>query len=496
MNFVELFRDMEPVQQTLNPTPDDTYILNRTSSENFLFSQNWGPNCPVFHYSPTTNTAPSKQKPPPAKNGIFFSSDLILPPESDEFAAVFGGTASGKTAVILKNTLFKTWRNSSFCALDIKGDIAPEYEKSGNPRKAVVLSLRKELQWTYDPLDHVRRGDEEDKIANIEELVNALIPLPVNVKEPFWISSERCLVAAGTLFFYNMGMDFISIMVTIMTTPPADLIKAIAESGDEEAKTFINQFIKKTYDEETDTTIITVNCDSKMLVCVGQGITNKLKIFATNPRIQRVLAPSDNQVIWDELDDYNVFISVPENRLEQYGGILSMIITQLIRTMERRPDMWTTEGRRCKHTLIALDEFARLGKMDIIADSVSTLRSKKVKFLLLMQSIAQLDRIYGRETRRVILENMGYIAILRVNDAESQRYFSDLVGTRPVERISHTSSIGGDPYSTQTSTSHEPTIRPHEFASLKDIVVVTPDPDDGVVRVEKEFYHDRAAQEL
>jgi len=460
-------------------------------------SANWGSDSPVSDcfrssYLPASNPVADKKE-PQTENGIFFGKDLIMPIESDYFAAVFGGTSSGKTSIIMKHTLFETW-NKPFVAIDIKGDLCKEYQTLENSRKASVLSFRDELEQTYDPLQHVREGCDEDKVSNIEEIVNALIELPVNTRDPFWIESERSLVTAGMLFFYNRGMDdFTAIMVTIATTPLNKLIQEIADSDDDEAKIFINHFITECYDEKSDTYFNVVACETKMLVCIGQGITNKLKIFS-DPRIARVLAKSDNQVKWTDLDDYNVFISVPEDRLSRYGGILSMIITQLVRAMERRPEMHTPEGQNQQKVLLALDEFARLGKMDIIADAVSTLRSKGITVLLVMQSLAQLDRIYGKDTRRIIMENMSYFAILRVTDTESQEYFSKLIGTSKVKRVSYSTGVGGGTYSEQTSESHEPTVWSHKFRTLKDMIVLTPD-DDNMSRVDKEFYHSKETDE-
>ena len=421
------------------------------------------------------------------KEGIYFGKDLILPIDSDEFVATIGKTGSGKTAAIMKHTLYRTW-TGPLVAIDIKGDLCTEYQTLKDRRRTAVLSFRKELEWTYDPLAHVRESDDDDKIANIEEIVHALFPIRIDDKNPFFTESERSIVTAGLIFFYNRSggqEDFVVMMSNIATIALNTLIMDIADSDDYEARFFINNFISEVKDKLTGELVNVVIFDPKTLYCISQGITNRLKIFSDR-RIQRVLCQSDKQVKWTELDDYSVFLSIPEDRLSLYGGITSMILNQLIRTMERRPEMHSEEGKGQQKILLALDEFARLGKMDVIADAVSTLRSKNVTILLLMQSLAQLDRIYGENTRRIIMENMGYVAILRVNDPVSQKYFSDLIGTQSVEKESCTTSYGEGTCSFQTSSTHEPIIRPHEFRTLNDIVVVTP---DGIKRVEKIFYH-------
>jgi len=129
--------------------------------------------------------------------------------------------------------------------------------------------------------------------------------------------------------------------------------------------------------------------------------------------------------------------------------------------------------------LFLLDEFARLGKIDGIIDGLATLRSKKISIAIILQSLAQLDLHYGRESRQVIADTCQYKAILNITDVESQEYFSKAVGTydkirtiksqqyAPITRFKSGSS-------TTTMQEEKPMIKPHEFATLEQIVLLTP----------------------
>jgi type IV secretion system protein VirD4 len=413
--------------------------------------------------------------PPPMKKeemGIRIGEDLTIPFEANALVGVIGGRGSGKTEGCVKPTLCGTWGDTAtFVAVDIKGDLCSEHLSANPSSETAVISFREKVEYTIDPLDHVREDGDDNKVANIKEIVYALIPLSVRITDPFWKESPRNLVAAAMIFFYNEGKGFIEIMGEIMSTPPETLIQKIANSGDVEAMARVIPFIKELFiddegnksKEETDKKRYFVNCDSKMSMAIHQEIVNRLEVF-NDPRIKRVLVPSEKQVKWTNLDDYNVFISVPEDRLEQYDGVLTMVLTQLFRTLERSPETFPPECTNRKKVGIFLDEFPRLGKMDVITNAASTLRSKGVTMLLVMQSLAQLDLIYGHETSRVIMDNMDFIAIFKITDPESQKYFSDLIGTE----------------------NDNPKIRPHELRTLKDIVVVTP---DDVKRVKKTFHY-------
>jgi type IV secretory pathway TraG/TraD family ATPase VirD4 len=271
--------------------------------------------------------------------------------------------------------------------------------------------------------------------------------------------------------------NFIDVIMIIMSTPPAKLIKEIADSGYVDALIYVNNFITVVEDKDGTCTIVVE--DSKFLTGVCQELTNKLSIFVTEPRLRRTLIPSDKQMRWEDMDTHNIFISVPQDRLEQYSPLLAMMITQAIRTLERRPDKHDPAGANQNHVLVMLDEAPRLGKIEVLESALSTLRSKNVEIALAVQSIKQLDAIYSENVRSVILDNCSHKAILRATDATTQDYLSKIVGTKTTIKNSYT--LAGP----QLSEATEPRVRPHEFATLKDMILITP---KGYQRVKKKLY--------
>ena len=98
---------------------------------------------------------------------------------------------------------------------------------------------------------------------------------------------------------------------------------------------------------------------------------------------------------------------------------------------------------------------------------------------------------------REILDLCPYKAILNVTDPFSQKYFSDMVGS--IKVITHGISTNYRPYfgeldsySLQQNESREPIIFPHEFATIKDIVLMTP---DGYCRIDKAPYYEPSPSE-
>lgn len=133
-----------------------------------------------------------------------------------------------------------------------------------------------------------------------------------------------------------------------------------------------------------------------------------------------------------------------------------------------------------------MDEFPRFGRIEGMASAMATLRSKGVSICLMIQSLAQLDELYGKNGRRIILDNCSYKVILGSNDPETQKALSDLAGTTPslpwgagvnLDRKVH---IAG--FNLQCNSSEKPFIQPHELAFLNDVILISP---YGVYQIQK-----------
>lgn len=231
---------------------------------------------------------------------------------------------------------------------------------------------------------------------------------------------------------------------------------------------------------------------------------NQISVFATDTLIQDLLSPSadtSKEIIrWEDLENSDIFIRLDQSKLDQWRSVMRLMLVQLMRTLQRRPEKDEPEGAKVKPTLLMLDEFPQYGRIDVITSSLKILRSKNVTVSIFCQSLADLDETYGGDTRRAILDNCPYKAILGASDAETQRYCSDLVGTVKVPSKGLTANFdeAGQPsgYSVSIHETREPIIHPHEFASLSDIVLLHPNPE-RYCRVEKEMYFRRSqSQEL
>jgi type IV secretory pathway TraG/TraD family ATPase VirD4 len=146
------------------------------------------------------------------------------------------------------------------------------------------------------------------------------------------------------------------------------------------------------------------------------------------------------------------------------------MISQLLRYLQRLPEKYSEQGDDSPDLLLLLDEFPVFGHIRGIADGVSTLRSKRVHFCFLAQSISQLDKVYGEYDRRIIFDNCQYKIILQACDPETQRFLADMIGTElHIQRSSgkqYNEFLEVRGYTEGKSSTREYAVQPHSLANL------------------------------
>lgn len=398
-------------------------------------------------------------------SGFFFGKKngkyITAKENEDGHILVIGGAGSGKSSCIAIQTL-KTWEKRVF-AIDIKGELTSKSKRNGK-----VFSPGNLKAYGYDPYYILNRT--ENKVQAAREIALSLIPLSADVKEPFWIESAQNLLTACILHF-SIEMNFINSMISIKLKSAEELVQIVSESSSIEAKMYVSQFI---------------GMDNKTLSGVFTELSNKIMIFATDYEIQEALSKEEIITPEDLERGEDIFLQIREEKLEQWKYLLNLIVTQFLKYFERR-----NEDKENEHILFLLDEFARLGKVDGIANALATLRSKKIHVALFIQSLAQLDINYGRDVRRIIVDNAAYTAILGAKDVETQEEFSKRVGTHEEVKISNNANFEaytGLGKGTGLSKSYEEKriIKPEEFAYLDYIVLLTP---KGYLKISKVPYY-------
>ena len=189
----------------------------------------------------------------------------------------------------------------------------------------------------YDPFSWLLQDDECNTVHNILEIVDAIIPVLPDDKQPFWVECERAVFAAALLYFFQRGYSFSESIEKIMVSTTSKLCAEIIKSNNTQAIMALGGIS---------------DMNPEAIAAIDRGIRNKLMFFSTDPYIVNAFrgvregAPCFS---WNDLEKYNIFPRIPESYLGQWSGAINLMYTQLIRFLERRPDMHSSKGKK-KHT--------------------------------------------------------------------------------------------------------------------------------------------------
>lgn len=399
--------------------------------------------------------------------GIIFGKKghtlIYSPTQQEGHIAVFGGSGLGKTSALLIPTL-RSWNGTSF-TIDISGDICRNVDM---PRKMIYEpanpnSVPYNIFGTIDRMD-----DEDDRNEALEEIAFLLMPDDERMSDTskFFQVEGRKILTAALIAFYRMGMDFIPICEKIVRSGWKELFRAIDETGYEKATQYINSF-------EGASEQNTAGCK--------QACDMVLKLFATNEKVKKTIRrPSAGELDFlpARIENHNVFVVVEDSKLKIYSPLLHIITAQSLEYFSQRRS-------EKKHTILfSLDEFASLGKMEI-TDALRKLRKKRIRIMMLTQSMADIDLIYGRDERMAMMNNYRFKVVLGASDTDTQEYFAKLIGYQDTKKYSKSRNAM---QTTQTESEvKEWAIEPAELDRLKkELVLLHP---DGYMKLKKNYYY-------
>lgn len=382
--------------------------------------------------------------------GKYWQWRLFSPTRAEAHIAVLGGSGSGKTSCIGIPTLRK-WQGNFF-AIDISGDIT---HAISNDVPAIIyspLEPRPLSKTCYDPFYEIDKiidsYERNTALCNIAHYLIKDEPGRKHDAGAWYDASGRDILKAAFLAFYEQGDDFVEIAKKVVNNDYETLFRLINECGNDEASTYLNKFQPLRPQD------------------IGgcfESAQSALLPF-TNPVLDSWVGRSDQtgrpSFGPSTLEEYNIIFVLPDKKREQFAPLTELLVNQFFDYLAGR-DLAAKQK-----ILFFLDEFASFPNIDI-SPALQKFRKRNVRIMLLFQSLAQLDRNYGISTRQEIIDNIGITAVCKLNNVETQEYFSKKAGSKITFRSSHTSS--------GSSTSMEVknrAIEPEAFERLRRTLII------------------------
>lgn len=207
-------------------------------------------------------------------------------------------------------------------------------------------------------------------------------------------------------------------------------------------------------------------------------LNQKLSLFSDNGICYLT---SENQIDFYKFDDQPTafFIQIPDEKETRYG-LASVCISQSYKEFVRKArdneviskDKTKAHPASLKRPLVyIMDEFANMPPVAKLDKIITVARSRKIYLNMIIQSYAQLENVYGKNTASIVMDNCNTKLFLGTPSQETRETFSKELGNYQIKVSSKSESKGADGKSspgTSTSLQTRPLLFPSDLDKLKE----------------------------
>lgn len=132
----------------------------------------------------------------------------------------------------------------------------------------------------------------------------------------------------------------------------------------------------------------------------------------------------------------SIYVIIPPSKLAEAKLLVNLFFSQLLNVNTRElPQNDSSLKYQC---LLLLDEFTSIGKVEIIATAVAYMAGYNLRLLPIIQSVAQLDAVYGKELSRTLITNHALQILYAPREQQDAKDYSEMLGETTVIKRSRT----------------------------------------------------------
>ncbi len=349
--------------------------------------------------------------------------------DSEYHTLVIGATGSGKTQTVIKPTVkFLSKKGESMIITDPKGEI---YEATAEMLRSkgyeiLLLNFRDPQNgnaWNPMslPYEVYKSGKQDKAIELLDDLALNILYDESNANaDPFWEKTSADYFSGLALgLFEDAKEDEINInSVNLMSTVGEDkfggstYIKEYFGAKDPSSTAAIDAFGTITAPSETKGSILSV-------------FKQKVKLFASRENLSEMLSYSDIDLKSIGKKKTAVFIVIQDEK-KTYHSLVTILLKQIYETLI---DVAQENGGKLPvRTNFLLDEFANMPPLKDVTTMITAARSRQIRFTMIIQNFAQLNKVYGKEEAETIKGNCGNIIYLISTELAALEEISKLCG--------------------------------------------------------------------
>ena len=355
---------------------------------------------------------------------------------------ICGGSGAGKTFYEVKPNLMQMPRNCSFICTDPKGEIlrsCGQMLRDTGYNVKVINLLEMDKSDCYNPFSYIR--EETDIIKLITNIISNTTPKGSTPTDPFWEKAEGLFLQA---IFYYVWLEVKPAKRNFST-----VLKLLGEAEVKEQGKPSPLDVRMKFLEDQHPLGANHPAVKQYNKCMrGAGDTvrsiiisaNSRLAFLENSKVLRMLSKDDLNlaelgigVNGDGETKTALFCVIPDSD-KSYNFIIGMLYTQIFQELYYQAD-FNCGGRLPIHVTFMLDEFANVALPDDYCSLLSTMRSREISSIIIIQNFAQLKALF-KDTWETIPGNCDTFIYLGGNEQSTHKYVSELLGKGTIDKKS------------------------------------------------------------
>lgn len=289
----------------------------------------------------------------------------------------------------------------------------------------------------WNPLSYVSTAAQQ-RVSDLQGIANLLYP-DAGAEQKFWTSQARNAFMAFALYLFDHyegqrrdGVpESLQLFPTLgrvfrLSTPEAGSARGHLE--DLASRDFLGEHARRAF--------------GNLLSQAEETFVSILGSFREplNPWIDPVLdaATSGNDFLLDDLRrrPMSIYVGVQPHRLAEARPLLNLFFSQLINLNTRT--LPADDPSLRLPCLLLMDEFTALGRVEIIASAMAYMAGYNLRLLPVIQSMAQLDAVYGKDVARAIATNHALRIVFAPREQQDANEYSEMLGYTTLRRRSLT----------------------------------------------------------
>ncbi|MBP3596008.1 MAG: type IV secretory system conjugative DNA transfer family protein [Clostridia bacterium] len=332
---------------------------------------------------------------------------------------MYGGSGAGKSAsYVIPNAIQLL---GSYVFTDPKGELYDKtagYFKSQGYDVKVLNLVSPQNSDGYNPLHHITSEVDVDVIANT--IVKGQGD-GAKAADPFWDDMAEMLLKSLIYYLKSMRPPEEQSLASC-----SELVRAANNNGgDNLLADLINKLPMDNQARKNFKNIETL--PDKTYGSVLGTLQSKLGKFDT-PAIAE-LTSTDTIDFQDIGSKKTAVYVISSDTHAAYDFLLTIFFSQMIQQLYDYADK--CGGSLPMPTYFILDEFANIGKIPDFDKKISTSRSRKISFSVILQNLDQLEAVYEK-AHETIIGNCDTHLFLGSNSQKTVEYFSKALGEKTI----------------------------------------------------------------